>query len=377
MKRLFGILESVMLLVVGAGALWLAMSESYTLLMNPKFRWLTLTGAILVLGMGAAALISRQRRNAINVLVFCLLLLIILIGKPYMQDAGVAKMPESELQAGLWAQVDQKKFPRRNLDNLYLKNSKDTISDDKSFTTIGRVKRLPILDEHRSFAIMTSVMVCCVADAFAVGFRVPYEKWESVEDGQWIMVSGKLAQPGMVLNIPNFRFGMAMMSIIHNEIVIQPESVMFYDRVAQLPLLTDKLKSDNLKLFCQGLEQTGLWQTLQEENSFTVFAPVDQAMENLDEKLFENAERESLKQLLSYHIVPGKFFSKDLMEQNSLKSINGYNLAIVLEYGKLNVHGVRILFKDVEARNGVIHFIYPAIVPADFKPTKTTKGNLN
>lgn len=367
MKRLYGVLEAVMLLVVGSGALWLALSANYTLLMNPKFRWLTLTGAILVLGMGVVALISGQKRNAINVFVFCLLLIIVLVGKPYLPDANATKMPEPELQAGLWAQVDQKKFPRRNLDDLFLKDTNDKLTDKKSFTTIGRVKHLPVLDEHRSFAVMTSVMFCCVADAFAVGFRVPYEKWESIEDGEWIMVSGKLVQPGTTLNIPNFRFGMAMLSTIHNEFIIEAESVMTYNPVMQLPLLTGKLNSDNLSLFRKALEQTGLWQTLMEKGSFTVFAPVDQAMESLDAELFEDAERESLKELLSYHIVPGKFYSKDLMERKSLKSINGYELKIELENGKLKVHEVRILFKDVVARNGVIHFIYPAIVPADFK----------
>lgn len=379
MKRLYGVLEAVMLPVVGAGALWLAMSENYTLLMNAKFRWLTMTGAILVLGMGIAALISGQKRNAINVLVFCFLLLIILIGKPYLPDASAsaAKMVKSELEAGLWAQVDQKKFPRRNLDDLYLKNTNGELTDHRSFTTIGEVKRLPILDEHRSFAIMTSVMVCCVADAFAVGFRVPYENWENIEDGEWIMVSGKLAQPGLVLDIPNFRFGMAMLSTIHNEFIIEAESVMTYDPVMQLPLLTGKLDSDNLSLFRKALEQTGLWQRLMEEGPFTVFAPVDQAMENLDKELFEDAEIESIKELLSFHIIPGKYFTKDLMEQKSLKSINGYELNIELEYGKLKVHEVRLLFKDVEARNGVIHFIYPAIVPDDFKPTRTTNPNLH
>jgi uncharacterized surface protein with fasciclin (FAS1) repeats len=298
------------------------------------------------------------------------LFIIVLIGKPYLPDANAVKMLDPELEAGLWAQVDQKKFPRKRLDEIFLKNTNDKSLDDQSFTTIGIVKRLPILDEHRSFAVMTSVMVCCVADAFAVGFRVPYDQWEEAEDGQWIMVSGKLIQPGTIIDIPNFRFGMAMLSTIHNEFVIQPESVLSYDPVMQLPLLTDKLNSDNLELFRKALEQTGLWQTLMEDGPFTVFAPVDQAMESLDEELFEDAEGESLKQLLSYHILPGKFFTKDLMEHESIKSINGHKLKIELEYGKLKIEQSRLLFKDVGARNGVIHFIYPAIVPGGFNPAK-------
>jgi uncharacterized surface protein with fasciclin (FAS1) repeats len=370
MKRLFGIFEAVMLMVVGLAALWFALSPYYSLLINPRFKWITVTGAILVLVMGGVNAFSRQKRGAINVLIFCLMLLIVLVGRPYSPSANSAKMEEPEMPAGLWAQVDQKKFPRRNLDDLFLKDTNDKLTDKKSFTTIGTVKRLPVLDESGSFAMMTSVMVCCVADAFAVGFRIPYEQWEKIEDGQLIMVSGKLVKPGTVLDIPNFRFGMAMMSTIHDEFIIEPESVMTYDRVAQLPLLTDKLNSDNLSLFRKALEQTGLWQTLMEEGPFTVFAPVDQAMESLDEELFADAERESLKELLSYHIVPGKYFSKNLMERKSLKSINGYKLTIELEYGKLKVHEVRILFKDQEAKNGVIHYIYPAIIPTEFKPPK-------
>lgn len=370
MKRLFGTFEAVMLLVVGSAALWFALSAHYKLLINPRFKWITVTGAVLVLVMGAVTAFSGQKRKPINVLVFCLLLIIVLVGRPYLPGANSAMMEEPELQAGLWAQVDLNRFPRVNLDQLFLKNMKKKSLADQSFTTIGLAKRLPILDESGSFALMTSVMVCCVADAFAVGFRIPYEQWESIEDGQLIMVSGKLGQPGPVIDVPNFRFGMAMMSVIHREIIIQPKSIMTYDRVAQLPLLTDKLKTDNLKLFRQALEQTGLWQTLQEEGPFTVFAPVDQAMQNLDEELFADTQRESLKQLLSYHIIPEKLYFRELVERKSIKSINGYKLTIELEYGKLKMEQVRLLFKDQEARNGVIHFIYPVIILADFKPAK-------
>jgi uncharacterized surface protein with fasciclin (FAS1) repeats len=316
----------------------------------------------------------------INVLIFILMLLIVLVGKPFLPGANSFRMEEPELGAGLWAQVDQKRFPRMNLDQLFFKNAEEKSPADESFTTIGVAKRLPLLDEHGSIALMTSVMFCCVADVFAVGFRIPYEQWESIEDGQLIMVSGKLDQPGPVLEIPNFRFGMAMMSTIHSEIIIQPDAVMTYDSVAQLPLLTEKLKSDNLKLFCRALEQTGLWQTLQEEGPYTVFAPVDQAMELLDEELFADTQLESLKQLLSYHIVPGRYYSRELAELKSIKSLNGYKITIEMEYGKLKTDQVRLLFKgklktdqvrllfkDVEAKNGVIHFIYPVIVPAEFE----------
>jgi len=365
MKRLYGIGEAMLLLLVGLAAFLFALSPNYGLLINPKFKGITLTGALLVAGMGAMVALSGQKRKAINVLIFTPMLLIVLVGKPYLPGANSNMMVEPEMQAGLWAQVDQTRFPRVNLDQLFLKNTKESSLAAQSFATIGVVKRLPSLDDHGSFALMTSVMVCCVADAFAVGFRIPYDQWESIEDGQWIMVTGKLGQPENIMDIPNFRFGMAMLSTIHNEYVIQPEAVMTYARVDQLPLLTEKLSSGNLKLFCQAMEQTGLWQTLQEEGPYTVFAPVDQAMELLEEELFADTQRESLKQLLLYHIIPGKVFTKDLIGRKSIKSLNGYKLKIHMEFGKLKIEQSRLLFKDQEARNGVIHFIYPAIVPAD------------
>ena len=70
MKRLYGIWEAGMLLLVGIAALWFALSPHYSLLINPRFKWITVTGAVLVLGMGAVASISGQKRKAINVLDF-------------------------------------------------------------------------------------------------------------------------------------------------------------------------------------------------------------------------------------------------------------------------------------------------------------------
>ena len=52
MKRLYGIWEAGMLLLVGLAALWFALSPHYSLLINPRFKWITVTGAVLVLGMG-------------------------------------------------------------------------------------------------------------------------------------------------------------------------------------------------------------------------------------------------------------------------------------------------------------------------------------
>ena len=191
-KRIYGICEAAILVLIGVAILWFALSAHYGLLMNVKFRWLTVTGAALLLVMGLFALGAGQKRPGLNTFIFGLMLLVTLVGRPYLPDANSMSLLEPPMQAGLWDQIDQTRFPRKELQALYTTEAEEVYRTDASFTIIGVAKRLEVLDMHESFALMTSMMFCCIADALAVGFRVPTEELEDIEDGQWIMVCGKL-----------------------------------------------------------------------------------------------------------------------------------------------------------------------------------------
>ena len=364
-KRIYGLCETAILVLLGVAILWFALSSHYGLLMNVKFRWLTVTGAALLLVMGLFALGGVQKRPGLNAFIFGLMLLVTFVGKPYLPDANSMNLLEPPLDAGLWDQIDQTRFPRKDLQTLCTSETEQMYRTDASFTTIGVAKRLEALDTHGSFALMTSVMFCCVADAFAIGLRVPYEDWGNIEDGQWIMVSGKLVQEETEITLPNFRFGMAMLSSVHKTYHLQPETIMSYDRVDQLPLLPDQLSGQTNRLFSKALQESGLWQDLEEEGPFTIFVPVDQALENLSGVSFEELSPEALKQLVSSHIVRGKLFSRDLMDRETVETINGRILQVELANGKLRINQSRLLLKDTEARNGVIHYIYPVIAPEE------------
>jgi uncharacterized surface protein with fasciclin (FAS1) repeats len=365
-KRIYGLFEAAILVLLGVAILWFALSAHYGLLMNVKFRWLTVTGAVLLLVMGLFALGGVQKRTGLNVFIFVLMLLVTFLGKPYLPNANSMNLLEPPLRAGLWDQIDQTRFPRKELQALCMSEAEEIYRADASFTTIGVAKRLEVLDTHGSFALMTSVMFCCVADAFAIGLRVPYDDWENIEDGQWIMVSGKLVQEKTEITLPNFRFGMAMLSSVHKTYHLQPERIMSYNWVDQLPLLTDQLSGQTNHLFSKALQKSGLWQDLEEEGPFTVFVPVDQAIENLSDVSFDELSPEVLEQLVSSHIIMGKFFVRDLMERERLEALNGQVLQVELMNGKLRINQCRLLLKDTEARNGVIHYIYPAITPDEW-----------
>lgn len=353
-NRIYGLCEAAILALFGVGILWFALGTHYGVLMNVKFRWLTVTGAAMLLLMGVFALGSGQRRSWPNSLVFGLMILAIWLGKPYLPDANSMSPLEPALEAGLWDQVDQARFPRRTLQNLFTTDLEAVVRAGDSFTTIGVVKRLEALDAHESFALMTSMMFCCIADALAVGFRVPAEDLEDLEDGQWIMVCARFVEEEEEIVLPNFRFGRATMSSVHKRYYLMPERIMSYNRIDQLPLLTDQLSEQTNRLFSEALRTSGLWQTLAEEGPFTVFVPVDQALEALS--------LDTPKQMVSSHIVRGKLFARDLMERDTVETLNGQVLQVELANGKLRVNQSRLLLKDTEARNGVIHYIYPAVV---------------
>jgi uncharacterized surface protein with fasciclin (FAS1) repeats len=358
-KYSWGKLEAIILVLIGIGTGVFSLSSNYMLLMNPKFRWLTMIGALLVLLLGVTYLFSSHKRNMTGVLPFILLILITLMGRPFLKNNNANLMILPPLGDGLLSQIDQARFPQIDLQTLY--SSKNDYP--RQFMTIGFVKRLPVLDQDRSFALMNSIMVCCAADMFAIGFCVPSGEFDKFQDGDWVVVCGKLDRPQTQILVPNFRFGAAMISMLNKNFIIQAEKILPYDRSAQLPTLIEKLETEGLKIFNQALKQTGLWQRLQGEGSYTVFAPVDKAFENLDEQLFLKKNRNHLKSLLSYHIIPGKLMTSDLIKRSVLRTIHGHDLEIHLVNGKLEIENTRILFKNTEARNGVIHFIYPVIAP--------------
>lgn len=375
-QRIYGICEATILVVLGVAILWFALSANYGLLMNVKFRWLTITGAASLLVMGLVSLSGSRKRSAPNTFIFGLMLLIIFLGKPYVPGANSMKIPNSLLQAGLWDQIDQTRFPRKDLEVLRTKELDEIYRNNMSFTTVGVSKRLEALDAHGSFALMTTVMFCCVADAFATGLRVPSIEWKNIKDGQLIMVSGKLVEEKKEITLPNFRFGNAMLSTVDKTYHLKPEKIMSYDRIDQLPFLTGRLEAQS-RLFNKALQESGLWRDLEQEGPFTVFVPVDEAIENLNDLSFDELSKAELKQFASSHIVRGKFLFQDLVELDRLETLNGQSLQVAPENAKVRINRSRLLLNNTEARNGVIHLIYPAILPDEWetKPDTLTDGN--
>ncbi len=361
MKYLVGKMEAAVLLLVGAAVLYFSIVGEYQILMNVRFRWLSISGGLLLLIMGLSLLFARQTGSLQGVGAFLLLILVTFIGRPYIASESSRMNVLPEFDSALKAQIDGNRFAQKKLQTVF--TSKEMPRYE--FVTMGVVKRLPELDEKSGFALMDSLMVCCAADMFGIGFFVPFDNPDEYNDGDVIVVCGRLERSDAPIQLDNFRFGNAMMSVVHEERVLQPEMIFRYDRMAAMPSITESMDYEKISVFRDLLIETGLWSSLQEEGDFTVFAPVNEALENVDKTLFQDENRDRLRDLLSNHIVPGRLFAADLYSRASLATLHNKKIGIHVVNGRLMIEDARVLMNDKEAKNGVIHYVYPLITTAD------------
>jgi uncharacterized surface protein with fasciclin (FAS1) repeats len=64
----------------------------------------------------------------------------------------------------------------------------------------------------------------------------------------------------------------------------------------------------------------------------------------------------------TYHVLPGKLMAADLTTTNA-KTLNGKELLIKVDAGKVTVGGANVTKTDIEASNGVIHVIDGVLIP--------------
>ena len=110
------------------------------------------------------------------------------------------------------------------------------------------------------------------------------------------------------------------------------------------------------------LKETGLDLPLaSSRNTFTIFAPVNEAWEKEPYKsLIENhgeTGTEALYGILSRHVIVGKHVSENPKPYNKLRTIHGAPIYLTQDEGKSKISGIRIIESDEEAFNGLVNAI--------------------
>ena len=112
------------------------------------------------------------------------------------------------------------------------------------------------------------------------------------------------------------------------------------------------------------IAESGLGETLRGPGPYTVFAPSDEAFKAVPAKTLAElgSNKELLKSVLAYHVVPGKMLAADVKTANS-KTVNGANLALARAGTMVTVEDAVVVQADVAASNGVVHVIDRVLLP--------------
>ena len=117
----------------------------------------------------------------------------------------------------------------------------------------------------------------------------------------------------------------------------------------------------------KALTAADLVATLKGPGPFTVFTPTDEAFAKLPagtlDNLLKPENKDKLRRILTYHVVPGTVRAADVMKLQSAKAVSGDTITIKVADGKVNVDAANVTQTDIQASNGVIHVIDSVILP--------------
>ena len=135
---------------------------------------------------------------------------------------------------------------------------------------------------------------------------------------------------------------------------------------------------ENCKTLVAAVKAAGLVEILKGEGPFTVFAPTEKAFAKLPEGTVESLtqpeNKEKLKAILTYHVVPGSYKAADVTKLKSpamVKTVQGEKIKITIGMEGVKINDAKVVKTDIMASNGVIHLIDTVIMPPEPKPTPT------
>src|SRR4030095_13502934 len=117
----------------------------------------------------------------------------------------------------------------------------------------------------------------------------------------------------------------------------------------------------NLSTLMKNLKGTALEDTLGGAGPFTILAPVNLAFNNLAPSTFAELLKQVNKNevfgILAFHILEEKKLLKHFKNGQKLKAINGKELDVTVINGEVRINGAKILTRDRQGTNGVVHSI--------------------
>jgi len=131
-------------------------------------------------------------------------------------------------------------------------------------------------------------------------------------------------------------------------------------------IVTTAVEAGSFKTLVAAVQAAGLEKTLAEGGTFTVLAPTDEAFAKLPEGTVESLlkDKERLTSILTYHVFNGKVDSNQVVNLTSAKTLNGQEVKVMVDNGKVMINDATVIQTDIDAGNGLIHVIDTVLLPS-------------
>jgi uncharacterized surface protein with fasciclin (FAS1) repeats len=140
-------------------------------------------------------------------------------------------------------------------------------------------------------------------------------------------------------------------------------------QLAPKDVVDTAVAAGSFKTLAKALQAADLVETLKGAGPFTVFAPTDEAFAKLPPEtlndLLKPENKTKLRRILTYHVVPGRVPSSELVKLRSTKAVSGDTIGIETGAAAVIVDGARVINADIQASNGFIHVIDTVMLPDD------------
>ena len=131
--------------------------------------------------------------------------------------------------------------------------------------------------------------------------------------------------------------------------------------------IVDTAVAGKFNTLVAAVKAAGLVETLKGPGPFTVFAPTDEAFAKLPagalDDLLKPENKAKLQGVLTYHVVPGRVMSGDVVKLKSAKTVEGSTIKIDANGSGVMVNDAHVVKADIAASNGVVHVIDKVILP--------------
>lgn len=153
----------------------------------------------------------------------------------------------------------------------------------------------------------------------------------------------------------------------NNETATETEEAAPESNIVELAVATPALST-----LVTAVTEAELVETLSGTGPFTVFAPTNDAFAALPagtlDTLLLPENKAKLQAVLTYHVVAGKVMSSDLSNGQVVKTVQGNELTVMIEGGKVMLQDAtgakaEVVTADIEASNGVVHVINSVVLP--------------